>query len=386
MPAMQPSKSRASARPAKATYSTSVAPSTQSPREIAREFRDLLDSGARLKVSGSASTNPHGLFAHGYAPRYKVELFGTPIYLADLRQNSDIRFFVAYVVHTRRSRAEIFARIFYKDVSLIWRSASHVVRSDNENWIGKGDIVEVTIDGRVFLESDEATTDLPLEIQDALEILSRRARVIRRDNLAITRVLRNGPDDRVAPYRDFSAPRRMAAADPAQRIHGGRRIAWFARASDPGSLRFAPGFAPDFSGGVIEQSHSQSTLYGGTVHRFRILSANRRIQYLFFAGPRHAWIIPPQATGPEITSFAVRPVSVAIDDCLCVPGFEFHYLDESVEPPVFVSQIPAGYAGELSTVDPSRADASPWLDRLPVIQEFRRLLLPPVATSKKKPA
>lgn len=206
--------------------------------------------------------------------------------------------------------------------------------------------------------------------------MSRRARVIRRANLAITRVLRNGPDDRVAPYHDFSAPRRLAASDPAKRIHDGHRIAWFARAGDPGSLRFAPGFAPDFSGGVIEQSHSQSTLYGGTLHRFRILSVNRRVQYLFFAGPLHAWIIPPQATTPEITSFAVRPIKVAIDDCLCVPGFEYHYLDESVEPPVFVSQIPAGYVGELSTVDPSRADASPWLDRLPVIQEFRRLLLP----------
>jgi hypothetical protein len=375
MPATQTSSPRTGLRHAKPTYSISVAPSRQSPREVAREFRGLLDSGARLRVSGSAASDPHDLFARGYSPRYKVVLFGTPIYLADLRQNPDIRFFVAYVVQTRRSRTEVFARIFYKDVSLIWRSASHVVRSDNENWIGKGDVVEVTIDGRVFLESDEATTDLPLELQDALEDVSRRARIIRRDNLAITRVLRNGPDDRVAPYRDFTAPRRLAAADPTKRVHDGRRIAWFTRAGDPDSLRFAPGFAPDFSGGVIEQSHSQSTLYGGTLHRFRILSANRRIQYLFFAGPRHVWIIPPQATTPEITSFAVRPVSVAIDDALCVPGFEYHYLDESVDPPVFVSQIPVGYAGQLSTVDPSRADASPWLDRLPVIREFRRTVL-----------
>jgi hypothetical protein len=31
--------------------------------------------------------------------------------------------------------------------------------------------------------------------------------------------------------------------------------------------------------------------------------------------------------------------------------------------------------GELSDHDPSRADASPWLDRLPVVQEFRRKVL-----------
>jgi hypothetical protein len=39
-----------------------------------------------------------------------------------------------------------------------------------------------------------------------------------------------------------------------------------------------------------------------------------------------------------------------------------------------VSQIPEGLAGAPSDVDPSRADTSAWLDRVPVIQEFRRLV------------
>ena len=56
-----------------------------------------------------------------------------------------------------------------------------------------------------------------------------------------------------------------------------------------------------------------------------------------------------------------------------MPGMEYHYL-ESRDPAVWLSQIPSGYAGETSPLDPYRADASAWLERLPVIQEFRREL------------
>ena len=40
-----------------------------------------------------------------------------------------------------------------------------------------------------------------------------------------------------------------------------------------------------------------------------------------------------------------------------------------------MSQIPKGFAGAISEHDPSRADTSPWNDRLPVIREFRRKVL-----------
>ena len=48
-------------------------------------------------------------------------------------------------------------------------------------------------------------------------------------------------------------------------------------------------------------------------------------------------------------------------------------LDDS--PPVWMSQIPPGFAGPVSPVDEWRADASAWLERLPVIEEFRRRVL-----------
>ena len=98
------------------------------------------------------------------------------------------------------------------------------------------------------------------------------------------------------------------------------------------------------------------------------------MQYLFFASPLHVWLANPQATTTELSSYGVRTIDVAVDDDLCVPGMEYHYL-ESEDPPVFVSQIPEGFAGEPSPIDPWRADASAWLDRLPVVRAFRRQVL-----------
>ena len=128
-------------------------------------------------------------------------------------------------------------------------------------------------------------------------------------------------------------------------IHGGRSIARFTRKHDPTSLRFVAGYEPDFEAGILEVASSQSRLYGGEVERFRILSRNRKIQYLFLASPRHAWIVPPQATTTELSSYGVRTIDVVADEDLFVPGYEYHYVDTDEDPPVLVSQIPAGFVG-----------------------------------------
>jgi hypothetical protein len=284
-----------------------------------------------------------------------------------------VRFFVAYVCPS--GSRDVHPRIFYKDISLIWRCASHMIRTGGENWIGKGDVRTVVEDGVELEVSAEETTDLPLEIQDGLESLSRRASRVPRDDVALGLVLRQAPADRLEPYRDFSEPRRRAAADESNLVHGGRPIARFTRKGDPTSLRFARGFEPDFGRGLLERSQSVSRMYGGTLRRFRILSRNRKVQYLFFAGPRQAWIIPPQATTTELSTYAVRTVDVIAPEELCIPGFEYHFLDDSVDPPELHSQIPEGFAGRPAERDPARADASAWNEQLPVIREFRRRLL-----------
>ena len=188
-------------------------------------------------------------------------------------------------------------------------------------------------------------------------------------------VLRKSPGDRLEPYRDFLQPRQQAAANPRNLIYGGRSIARFRRKNDPTSLKIVKGFEPDFSGGMMEKSLSKSKLYGGKLQRFRILSTNRKVQYYFIAGPKHVWIIPPQAMTTELSSYGVRTISVVADDDLFVPGYEYHYYEETKNGLQLYSQIPDGFAGEVCPVDDAKADASPWLDRIPLIQQFRRQLL-----------
>jgi hypothetical protein len=67
-----------------------------------------------------------------------------------------------------------------------------------------------------------------------------------------------------------------------------------------------------------------------------------------------------------------------------IPGYEYHFDDDSLDPPVPYSQIPPGFAGALSEVDPSRADASAWLDQLPVVREFRKQVLARAKRPKRK--
>ena len=315
------------------------------------------------------------MIAAGYVPKHEIELFDTTFYLTDVRENEHVRFFVAYVVQGSGARTTVSPRIFYKDVSLIWRAASHYVHTPRETWIGKGDVQTVLQDGEEFIYSAEYTTDLPLEIQGAVESLIRGVKRIPHDMKALALVLRNAPADRIEAYRDFTGPRRRAQRDARNLVNGGRSIAYFKRHHDPGSLVFVSGYEPDFDTGVVEVETSKSKLYGGPLKRFRILSRNREIQYLFFKSPRHAWIIPPQATTTELSSYGVRTIDVVCDEDLCVPGYEYHYMDGTEDPPVLVSQIPEGFVGRPNRHDSTRADASAWIERLPVIKEFRKKVL-----------
>lgn len=356
-------------------------------RRIGREFRSLLERGVEIRPSGSARADPARLVP-AYPPRHAIRLFDTTYYLTDLREDrtweGTLRFFVAWILPTSDSR-RIHPHLFSKDYSLVWRSPSHFIRSEHENWMGKGDVRWVRdAAGEEILATFEETTNLPLEIQGALDDLTRRAPRPRSDPRAVGRLLRLAPDRRLEPYEDFAAPRRRARAELRNQIRRGRDVAWFTRRNDPSSLRFAPGYQPDFARGVLETSRSFSRFYGGAIRKFRILSRNRRIQYQFVAGPRHAWIIPPQALTTEITPFGVRSIDVHAAEDLCVPGFEYCYVDESTHPPTLHSQIPDGYAGAPSELDPARLDASAWIERLPVIREFRAKLLRPRTRDRRR--
>ena len=333
------------------------------PRAVASRFLEISDFGRRLRPAGEARHDPASLVQQGYRPSALLELFGTEIYLTRPRKNRAVRFFVAYV-RPQHSRW-LYPRIFYKDLSLVWRVASHLVANDDEFWIGKGSVAR-RFDGEFeHYESRESTTDLPVEIQTALEDFNHQHRRLQRDQRALFAILKNSPGGRVAPYADFTKPR-----EKAPKIHRGRPVAWFERPGVPSSLRFAKGFEPDFRQ-LVEQAQSSSRLYQGPIRRFRFLSSNGKVQYLFFAAPKHVWIVPPQATNELLSSYAVRTSDVLADDDLFVPGYEYHYQEEDGD---WVSQIPEGYVGPTADFDPTRADASAWLDRLPVVRRFRRWL------------
>lgn len=351
----------------------SVACSELGPQQAGREFRKRVAEGLEIRAAGRARRNGRRLLSLGYSPKHVIQLFDTTFYLTNAFQNYFLRFFVAYVVQGAGGIAH--PRIFYKDASLTWRAASHMGGDRGDLWVGKGDVAISYEDDDELIESREATTDLPLEIQPALEALNRIKRRVPDDFASLELILRHGPESRVQAYRDFTEPRRLARSNPRNLIHRGRPVAWFTRKHDPTSLRFAAGFEPDFDEGVLEVGDFGSKIYGGAVERYRILSTNREIQYLFFAGPRQVWIVPPQATTTQLSSFGVRTIDVEADEDIFIPGYEYHFEDDSLDPPVPYSQIPPGFAGPASEIDPARADASPWLDRLPVVREFRSKVL-----------
>lgn len=351
-----------------------IEPDPRTRRQVAAGFRALLADGTKLRPSGEARHDPAALSAPIYTPRQQLRLFDASFFLTDPMFDDALGFFVAYIgLHDRRGRiASVHPRILYKDSSLVWRAASHFVHSEEEYWIGKGEARWISASDGDYLTSAEETTNLPYEIQGALDVMQRKRRPRRNDD-AIRLVLREGPPDRVEPYADFTAPRRRAAA--VYRINGGRRIARFTRRHDPTSLRFVRGFEPDFTDGVVEEVRAGSKFFGGDLRKFRIVSTNRLVQFLFISSPTHAWVNPPQALTTELSTYGVRTVDVLVDDDMCVPAYEYHFLDDGVDPPRLHSQIPEGFAGAPNPLDPSRSDASAWVEALPVIREFRAKVL-----------
>ena len=371
------------AEPIETRIIDSVAPAERNPRQIAREFTDLLASGVRFNIVGEAKSNPKLLFEHGLTPKYKIDLFSTSFYLTNVRQIPELRFLIAYIVQPRDqsrppgrgNRSSVSARIIYKDLSLVWRTASHFTFVDDQIWIGKGDVYSRIVGDHEYISSNESTTDLPLEILSALERLNYGVSKPRNGRRAIELILQRAKGDRMLPFAEFTTPRRRAFENPKNRIYGGRSIARFTRKNDPRSLKIVRGFEPDFSDGIVEKSFSKSSMYGGDIARYRILSSNRRIQYYFLAGPRHVWIIPPQALTTELSSFGLRTIDVVADDDLFVPGYEYHYYEDTPTGPQLHSQIPPGFVGDICPVHEDKADASPWLDAISVIRKFRRHVL-----------
>ena len=348
-----------------------VSVADKTPRQVAREFRRLLAAGYELRVDGQAKSAPEDLLSRGYVPKYEIELFGTRFFLCNLRISHELKLMPAYVLlppQPGRRKPTLHARVFYKDSSLVWRVASHYINTPEDQWIGKGAIKWVRKRGVEGPESAEETTNLPFEMQAALDDAGQRSPRAKNDDSVLFLILRNAPARRMQPYSDFETPRKKAMAVPANRINNNRSIAVFTDENDPASLKFTRGFEPDFKA-VIDIAVTNSKMYGGEVRKYRIASRNRRIQYLFVAGPHHVWLVYPQSLTVELSSYGVRTIDVIADEEISIPGYEF--FDNGGGGQVD-DQIPPGYAGLVCPYDPDRADASPWNDRMPIVRAFRR--------------
>jgi len=353
---------------------SNVTAEDKTPHQVGEQFRRLLTSGYQLKADGQAKLNPAKLLRTGYTPKYEIELFGTRYFLCNQRDAVGLKAVPAYVLQApqwQRGKPTIYARVFYKDSSLVWRSVSHYINTPDEQWIGKGTVRFQQKRGRSEWASAEETTDLPFEMQAAMDDVSQRGKLKRNDTRILTQVARNAPSDRIRPYQDFEGPRMRAMKFKANRINNNRSIAWFTDDDMPETLQIEPGFEPDFKA-VIDVSRSRSSMYGGKIQKYRIASTNRRIQYMFVAGPNHVWLVNPQALTVELSSYGLRTVDVIADEEMCIPGYEFFDFSGAGE---IDDQIPPGFAGPMCPFDPDRADASPWNDRLPVIKAFRRQVL-----------
>ena len=148
-------------------------------------------------------------------------------------------------------------------------------------------------------------------------------------------MLRRAPDGRFEPYEDFTGARRRAMADPRNLVNGGALRGVRSRRDerpDLAALR-RPASSPTSTAASIEVEPPKSRLYGGDDPRSTASSpANRKIQYLFVAAPRHVWIIPPQTLTTELKSYGVRTVDVNADEDVFIPGYEYHFLDELEDP------------------------------------------------------
>lgn len=341
------------------------------PRQVGAEFRRILDAGHQLRVDGQAQSDPEKLLRIGYTPKYKIELFGTRFFLCNRRNAEGLKVMPGYVMPATpagKAKAPVHARVFYKDSSLVWRSAPHYINTPDAHWIGKGAVRWLDKRGERGWYTAEETTNLPLEVQAALDDVSQRGPRGQNDKRVLSLVLRNAPSSRVYPYRDFEAPREKAMKPRANQINNNRRIAWFRDDYDPGSLQFEPGFEPDFDA-LVDVSRSRSSMYGGEIGKYRIASRNRLVQYLFVAGPHHVWIVNPQPFTVELSSFGLRTVDAIVDEDLLIPGYEFF---DNAGTGELDDQIPPGFAGDVCPVDPDRADASPWNERMPAVRAFRR--------------
>ena len=250
-----------------------VQPDPRDPRALATEFRAALADGVRLRPSGEAKQDPtpaansplRGALSHRPLPGSNLSD------RVPLRRQPEFHGRVRRTVGVLRSRRRVRTTrgSSTKDSSLVWRVATHFVRSEDDNWIGKGDTKWELIRRRrvlvqrggdrepAFSRCRKRSTSLAGAARSHGGITTRS----RSSCSAATEIASN-------PFAEFVTPRRRAAER--YRIHGGKPIARFHSQGRSQHAALREGLRTGLpTRGWWTQSSSHSKLYGGPVTKFR---------------------------------------------------------------------------------------------------------------------
>ena len=189
-------------------------------------------------------------------------------------------------------------------------------------------------------------TDAPLELAAAFEALYQQ------ENRRVI-IARNGYAGLLIDQAAWLEPMSAISIDT------------FTRRGDPRSFVFRTGYEPDLVSGVRERFVSSSPRLHRHVRSFRVLSANREVQYLMHVagidGQPRAWIGAVQSTTFTMTPAGLRSVAVAVEADFTLPASAYYRL------------IPAGYRGAQVEEGAPYFDASSFTNALPDMAGVRRV-------------
>ncbi len=317
-------------------------------------FDRLVERGTPIQIYGQTSFR--ALERDGLGPKHQVKFGADTYYFSHPFIDAGGRtVFVMYLHHvdSTTGRPVIFVNAVYRSNSQnVWRAASS---SPDGRYIGKG--------------LGETSQMLPVELQGHLERMVSHQQVgggLHEIPGRFYHVL--GEDERtplvtLLNVRQLpNTPKVIVAREDTSR-HMDPHVANH-------HFIFTPGYEPNFHHGVVHNFTTENPIYG-MVSSYVVRSTNGALQYLFNVDRAgRVWIGGVQTTSVALNRQGVRVDRVTVPDALLTPAFEY------------LRQMPRGYEvgplhmkERMHPTDSHYADATPFLNQLGVIQDFRRYVL-----------
>jgi len=334
-----------------------------------RRFKEALDQGIPLRIYAPEDEDDipvtyEYLALEGHAPLHRIRFGDDTYYISRPFIGPDNRIsFIAYCQHidSRDNKPKLFVNEFYFSGShAVWRAASHRAWG----WIGKG--------------VDEHSQTLPLEIIPFLNRIVEKAGNIETREYDLFKILGIGgiipAESQIFTHVDVLNGQRAA---PELDLTGSRRIVVAEEVSlapaDSDELhryRFPDeGYKPDFTSKKILRYPSRNDVYGRITH-YRILSRNKKLQYLFNVSEEGlVWIGSVQSVSKDLNRQGVRQdaPNIIVPPTLLQAPYDY--------PSEIVKNLPQGYLGDDHPGHPEYASAAKFTEKIDLVVEFRAEVL-----------